>query len=221
MLFLITILPHDLQQIYWIFFPKFEVKIMLSDFIRLIRGFILFIGPSEAGKTSILRRLVTGEFHDPQPTLGFREENVAKVRVIEIGGQPGFRKYWEVALEQNPVRIFFVIDVTKENDYNEYLRFHEAYPAYRPLSWLTINKIDLTATTPDHLSNISQNHIFCSAKSGEGMLDILENIASFKKEAEVEIPLSQPNESIDVESIVNKDEKEDINSIIKEFNGKF
>ncbi|MFX1506552.1 MAG: ADP-ribosylation factor-like protein [Promethearchaeota archaeon] len=194
---------------------------MLSDFLRLIKGFILFIGPSEAGKTSILRRLVTGEFHDPQPTLGFREENVAKVRIIEIGGQPGFRKYWEVALEQNPVRIFFVIDVTKENDYNEYLQFHEAYPAYRSFSLLTINKIDLITTTPDYLSNISHTHVFCSAKSGEGMLDILEAIASFKKEAEVETHLSHRSESPSVESIVDKDEKKDIDSIMKEFEGKF
>ena len=192
---------------------------MLSDFLRLIRGFILFIGPSEAGKTSILRRLVTGEFHDPQPTLGFREENVAKVRVIEIGGQPGFRKYWEVALEQNPIRIFFVIDVTKENDYNEYLHFHEAYPAYRSLSLLTINKIDLITTTPDYLSNISKNHVFCSAKSGEGMLDILEAIASFKKEAEVQTPLVQQIEN-DQESATNNN-KENVDAIIKEFQGKF
>ena len=94
---------------------------MLSDFLRLIKGFILFIGPSEAGKTSILRRLVTGEFHDPQPTLGFREENVAKVRIIEIGGQPGFRKYWEIALEpikstamnNKSIKIFCLPDVSK------------------------------------------------------------------------------------------------------------
>ncbi|MFX0205448.1 MAG: ADP-ribosylation factor-like protein [Candidatus Hodarchaeota archaeon] len=194
---------------------------MLSDFLRLIKGFILFIGPSEAGKTSILRRLVTGEFHDPQPTLGFREENVAKVRIIEIGGQPSFRKYWEVALEQNPVRIFFVIDVTKENDYTEYLHFHETYPAYRSLSLLTINKIDLITMPPDYLSNISQNHIFCSAKSGEGMLDILEAIASFKKEAEVETPLRHRSEGFSMENIADKDEREEINSIMKEFEGKF
>ncbi|MFX0123893.1 MAG: ADP-ribosylation factor-like protein [Candidatus Hodarchaeota archaeon] len=106
---------------------------MLSDFLRLIKGFILFIGPSQAGKTSILRRLVTGEFYDPQPTLGFREENVAKVRVIEIGGQPSFRKYWRVALEQNPVRVFFVVDVTKENDFNEYRYLRKTYPEYYSL----------------------------------------------------------------------------------------
>ncbi|UCG03917.1 MAG: AAA family ATPase [Candidatus Heimdallarchaeota archaeon] len=194
---------------------------MLSDFLRLIKGFILIIGPTEAGKTSILRRLVTGEFHDPQPTLGFREENVAKVRVIEIGGQPSFRKYWRVALEQNPVRIIFVIDVTKENDYNEYLTFQETYPAFRSLSLLTINKVDLITTNPDYLSEIPEDHIYCSAKTGEGMLDILEAIASFKKMAEAEIPLSQQNEISSKESAANSNEKEDVDSIIKEFQGKF
>ncbi|MFX1514949.1 MAG: ADP-ribosylation factor-like protein [Promethearchaeota archaeon] len=194
---------------------------MLSDFLRLIRGFILFIGPSEAGKTSILRRLVTGEFHDPQPTLGFREENVAKVRVIEIGGQEGFRKYWKVALEQNPVRIFFVIDVTKEKDLDEFISFQESYPEHRSYTLLTINKIDLISTNPDYLSDFSNNNIFCSAKTGEGMLDILEAIASFKKEAEVELPLNQRGVSIDAESEADDDEKLNVNSIIKEFNGKF
>lgn len=194
---------------------------MLSDFLRLIKGFILFIGPSEAGKTSILRRLVTGEFHDPQPTLGFREENVAKVRVIEIGGQASFRKYWRVALEQNPVRIFFVIDVTIENDYNEYESFREAYPEYSSLSLLTINKIDLISTNPDYLSDISNGHIFCSAKTAEGMLDILEAIASLRKEAEAEALSSRWDERISKENITNSNENENINSIIKEFKGKF
>ena len=194
---------------------------MLSDFLRLIKGFILFIGPVEAGKTSILRRLVTGEFHDPQPTLGFREENVAKVRVIEIGGQASFRKYWRVALEQNPVRIFFVVDGTKENDYNEYLNFSEAYPEYSSLSLLNINKIDLISTNPDYLSDISERHIFCSAKTGEGMLDILEAIASFKKEAEAEAISSRRNESINEENDADNNEEENVDSIIKEFEGKF
>jgi len=193
---------------------------MLSDFLRLIKGFVLFVGPSEAGKTSILRRLVTGEFHDPQPTLGFREENVAKIRVVEIGGQESFRKYWEVALEQNPVRIFFVIDVTKENDYNEFIGFQDAYPEFKSRLTLTINKVDLITTKPDYLSNISTEKIFCSAKTGEGMLDILETIASFKKEAEVETSFSH-GKRIKEESVVNKDKEEDIDSIINEFRGKF
>ncbi|MHA2246306.1 MAG: ADP-ribosylation factor-like protein [Candidatus Hodarchaeales archaeon] len=194
---------------------------MLSDFLRLIKGFILFLGPLEAGKTSILRRLVTGEFHDPQPTLGFREENVAKVRVIEIGGQPSFRKYWKVALEQKPVRIFFVIDVTKENDYNEYLNFREEYPEYSSLSFLTINKIDLISTNPDYLSDVSERHIFCSAKTGEGMLDILEAIASLKKEAEAEALSSRWNESINEKNTIDNNEEENVDSIRKEFQGKF
>ena len=87
---------------------------MLSDFLRMIKGFVLFIGPSAAGKTSILRRLVTGEFHDQGPTLGFSQENIAKVRVIEIGGQASLREYWKVALDQKPVKVFFIIDDSKD-----------------------------------------------------------------------------------------------------------
>ena len=70
-------------------------KSMLSDFLRLIKGFVLFIGPGAAGKTSILRRLVTGKFEMQDPTLGFFEENVAKVKILEIGGQKSIREYWQ------------------------------------------------------------------------------------------------------------------------------
>ncbi|MFX0123892.1 MAG: hypothetical protein ACFFAE_09660 [Candidatus Hodarchaeota archaeon] len=86
---------------------------------------------------------------------------------------------------------------------------------------LTINKIDLITTNPDYLSDISTSHIFCSAKTGEGMLDILEAIASYKKEAEAEVPSSRRNERIKDENLTDSDENENIDSIIKEFQGKF
>ncbi|UCG90231.1 MAG: hypothetical protein JSU57_00455, partial [Candidatus Heimdallarchaeota archaeon] len=131
---------------------------MLSDFLRLIKGFVLFIGPSAAGKTSILRRLVTGQFEHQEPTLGFSEETVAKVRIIEIGGQASFRHYWKDAIDQNPVNIFFVIDVTKEQDYSEYMDFIKEYgnnyPQISQKTILTANKIDLAKTIPTHLNNV-------------------------------------------------------------------
>ncbi|MHA2225923.1 MAG: ADP-ribosylation factor-like protein [Candidatus Hodarchaeales archaeon] len=195
---------------------------MLSDFLRLIKGFILFLGPSEAGKTSILRRLVTGEFKDQEPTLGFREEYIAKVRIIEIGGQKSFRKYWEVALEQNPARLFFIIDVSKENDFNEYLEFMKGLTEdseIRKKTILIVNKTDLVLSTPDflHSENIQIN---CSAKSGEGMLDILESIAGLKNETEVSSPIQRIEEAEQKENSFS-DDIEEAESILKEFQGKF
>ncbi len=195
---------------------------MLSDFLRLIKGFVLFIGPSAAGKTSILRRLVTGKFEHQKPTLGFSEENVAKVRIIEIGGQASFRHYWKDAINQNPVNIFFVIDVTKEQDYREYEDFikdyQDNYPQISKKAVLTANKIDLAKTIPTYLSNVTIP-IQCSAKTGEGMLDILEMIASHRNEAEAVIQPQRIDQSNGEQTINNEEEKAE--SILREFQGKF
>ncbi len=190
---------------------------MLSDFLRLIKGFILFIGPSEAGKTSILRRLVTGVFEDHQPTLGFRDENVAKVRVIEIGGQTSFRKYWQEALDLKPAQIFFVIDVSKVTDYQEYQDFLRKYPNGSNITVLTANKSDLIETIPNQISN-DEAAIICSAKTNDGMLEILEAIASLKDEAEFKGRKILSPSKIDQP---NQDDQEEVESILKEFKGKF
>jgi GTPase SAR1 family protein len=162
---------------------------MLADFLRLISGFVLFIGPTEAGKTSILRRLVTGKFSDQLPTLGFREERISKVRVVEIGGQEDFRKYWEIALEKNPVHTFFVIDAAKDHDWDEYHKYKEKLPEFT----LIANKKDLLKSPSIHSSD-KEIGILSSAKTGEGMYDILEAIANLRKKAEVSyspIPLKK------------------------------
>ena len=188
---------------------------MLADFLRLISGFVLFIGPTEAGKTSILRRLVTGKFSDQFPTLGFREERISKVRVVEIGGQESFRKYWEVAIEKIPVHTFFVIDASKEEDWEEYRRYKDNIPKYT----LIANKTDLLETTSP-LSSKNGIEILSSAKTGEGMFTILEAIANLRKEAEVS---SSPTVLLETEkeSKTALNEEELADSILKEFEDKF
>ncbi|MHA1945494.1 MAG: ADP-ribosylation factor-like protein [Candidatus Hodarchaeales archaeon] len=189
---------------------------MLSDFLRLIKSFILVIGPTEAGKTSILRRLITGSFVEQEPTLGFREERIKKVRIIEIGGHHNFRKYWKDALDQNPL-IFFVIDITKETDYNDYQQFIKDYgndyPFINRNTTLIGNKLDLVSIIPDRFAKL-ESFIPSSAKNGEGMLDILEIISSHK-----DIVNSKTN-SVQVERD-DKREKEEAESLLKEFQGKF
>lgn len=196
---------------------------MLSDFLQLISGFVLFIGPSYSGKTSILRRLTTGKFTDHEPTFGFQEENIAKVKVIEIGGQQKLRKYWKTALNQSPVQIFYVIDVTKESDYKGYYDFlnqyNEQYPIIKQKAILTVNKIDLVKKIPDHFKE-GKSLITCSAKTGDGMLDILEAISSLNDSIESvqdsELKITNKLDQISVEK-----EEDEVKSILKEFNGKF
>ncbi|MFX1283611.1 MAG: ADP-ribosylation factor-like protein [Promethearchaeota archaeon] len=156
---------------------------MLIDFLRLIKGFILVIGPKEAGKTSILRRLVTGTFEEHKPTLGFHEEKIARMRIIEIGGHQNFKDYWKIALEQSPVHIFYVIDITKKSEFTDYRQFlddfNHSYPQLTEKTTLIANKIDLTIKIPEHFKEI-KSIILSSAKNGEGMFDILETIAKYK-----------------------------------------
>lgn len=197
---------------------------MLSDFLRMIKGFVLFIGPSAAGKTSILRRLVTGKFEDQEPTFGFWEENISKVRVIEIGGQASLREYWNVALEQQPIRIFFVIDVTKESDYSDYRNFlaenSEKYSHLTDITTLIANKVDL----PINFVEFKENGyiVKCSAKTGEGMLDILEMISSLEINIDPQT-VSQVEQKSEMGKSTTKtvSDKQKAESLLKEFQGKF
>ena len=190
---------------------------MLSDFLRLIKGFILFIGPIEAGKTSILRRLVTGFFEEQEPTLGFREEIITKVRTVEIGGHPNYRKYWKVALDQKPVHVFFVIDITSENEFKDYQQFkkenEKEYPFIKHRATLIGNKADLITTLPEYLQNY-KNFISSSAKNGDGMLDILEIIAQFKDKLKAK-PSHTPTEKLGL------NEKEKAEILLKKYKDKF
>ncbi|MFW9992463.1 MAG: ADP-ribosylation factor-like protein [Candidatus Odinarchaeota archaeon] len=198
---------------------------MLSDFLRFIKRFILVIGPKNAGKTSILTRLTTGEFNPTEPTLGYSEEQVAKVRVIEIGGQESYREYWEIAVQQDPARIFFVVDITREDEFNEFIAFCEfiesSYPNLAKKTILIANKSDLVAEIPDYISNIEQ-HAVCSAKNGRGMLDILEAIAGLQQEAGVADEKSPSEESKHDESFKDEEQEEkEIKTILDEFRNKF
>ena len=196
---------------------------MLSDFLRMITGFVLFIGPSAAGKTSILRRLVTGEFYDQGPTLGFSQENIAKVRVLEIGGQTSLRKYWQVALDQKPVKIFFIIDITSPSDYSEYHDFldknTELHPYLLETTTLIANKTDLIESLPSHL-NEEKFYIKSSAKTGEGMLDILEILANLEEHTE-SVEGKKSTERVGEEKIKNQTDDEKAESLLDEFEGKF
>ena len=45
---------------------------MLQDYLRLVSNSILIIGPAKSGKTTMLRRLQSGDFVEQvKPTLGF------------------------------------------------------------------------------------------------------------------------------------------------------
>lgn len=192
-------------------------KALFSDFIRLIKGFVLVIGPKEAGKTSILRRLITGKFVESQPTLGFLEEYVAKVRLIEIGGHENYQINWKIALGQDPSHVFYVIDITNKTEYDNFLTFINTNNVKN--FTLLANKFDLIQKIPKYLLD-TKNIIVCSAKTGTAMMDILEEIIKYKSDNGNNIKYDKSTSltpSDDEQKIVEKK----IKNILEEFQGKF
>ena len=188
----------------------------------MITGFVLVLGPKSAGKTSILRRIVTGSFSEHEPTLGFMEEQIAKVRVIEIGGQTQFQEYWDIIIEQKPSHIFFVIDITNNHDLDEldkFLTIKDIKKSYI-LSKLTVcaNKIDIMDKKQNDISNYKKFSIIrCSAKTGEGMMDIMEQIARYKDDLIDKTVSTIENRNIDD---IKADENEKIRKIKEKYSNK-
>jgi tRNA U34 5-carboxymethylaminomethyl modifying GTPase MnmE/TrmE len=115
-----------------------------------------------------------------------------------------------------------VIDVTNKQDFEDYKRFiTENQTRLLPNSeriTLIINKMDLVSSVPTYISQ-TNGFIECSAKTGEGLLDILEQISKFKDVAEGKIYIDSKNKIEDQSS-----ETEDIEyarAVLKKYEGKF
>jgi len=85
---------------------------------------ICFIGPSEAGKTTLLRFLETGEpvLEEIHTTIGINLRKKAikmgpwEINIIDTGGQKVYQQvFWELAVQQSDA-VVFVIDATIKPD---------------------------------------------------------------------------------------------------------
>ena len=118
---------------------------------------------------------------------------------------------------------FFTAENVELGDYIEYKNFinDDHYSKVSKRTTLTANKIDLTDTTPNNLSDDGYV-IQCSAKSGEGMLDILEMIANLESNFNSTEQSQQFVQNTDKgENKGKKANDEKAESILKEFRGKF
>jgi small GTP-binding protein len=75
---------------------------------------LVIIGLPQAGKTSLVRRMKTGEFLETKPTLGMQFENVeigdARFDLFDLGGHVSYRKtIWET-YTRLAYGVIFVID---------------------------------------------------------------------------------------------------------------
>jgi GTP-binding protein SAR1 len=63
------------------------------------QGRILFLGLDNAGKTTLLGKLATGQIHAPRPTFNPNVEELQlgglKLKTIDMGGHPEARRLWK------------------------------------------------------------------------------------------------------------------------------
>ena len=129
-------------------------KTLLSRFLgqpkERIQGIVSLIGLSYAGKTTILHKLMTGEFLDnPFRTMGlnveyFEYKNV-KFAAFDLGGQEGLRSIWEPYLKES-ISVCYVIDSSDPEKYQESANVLHSVLHFIPeraILVLLVNKSDL------------------------------------------------------------------------------
>lgn len=164
---------------------------------KLKNATITLIGPSQAGKTTLVRYLETGQVveEDMHTTLGIeiRKNSIDldgwKLKAIDTGGQELYQQtFWELAIQQADA-VIFVIDATVHEDDNpemyniskqQFAYAMDIIPEEMPLLVL-LNKQDLKESNPlepkDALAifnmalfqNRTVAYLPCSAKYGTGV----------------------------------------------------
>jgi len=125
---------------------------------------MVFCGLDYAGKTAMYIRLKTGRFDaDLKPTLSstmdtvtFEEQGLAKVTIIDLGGQKSLRNQWNIFIEKSDA-ILYVIDTHDSERYPEVKK--ELHNRVIPLlderlCIIVCNKFDLFLT--DDITNKSK-----------------------------------------------------------------
>ncbi len=89
---------------------------------------VTICGLDNAGKTTIVKYLETGEFVETQPTMGInRGESIhsgkIEINVFDLGGQEDFRQLWSEVNEKSD-GIVYVVDKT------DVMRFEESYNVF-------------------------------------------------------------------------------------------
>ncbi len=118
-----------------------------SDRIKLR---IAFVGLKQGGKTSILKRLVKGDFGPTKPTMGFNVDSFVyrgiSVQATDLGGQQVFiDAFWKTFIPQSEA-IVFVVDATNLvllHQAQEALNMCVSWSRARPLLVILANKQDL------------------------------------------------------------------------------
>jgi small GTP-binding protein len=161
-------------------------------------GTVVFIGLGAAGKTTILNRLIHGEFTSPGRTMGLNVDEFSyrkvRFRTIDLGGQDTFHPLW-ASYVAHAAAVVYVVDASNP------MLFPESYEALKqalatiPVNCILMilaNKSDLhTARTLDeilstfdlfYLQNQAKlkgiNIFLISAKTGDSFSDSFDWLVS-------------------------------------------
>ncbi len=159
---------------------------------ELTEGSVVFIGLGNAGKTTILNRLIQGEFMGTTTrTMGLNVDEFAyrkvKFRAFDLGGQDAFHALWG-SYVQNAAAVVFVVDASNPmvfpESYDSLKKALKSIPS-KCILMILANKSDLDAArTLDEIlktfdlfylqkqANLKGINIFLvSAKSGDSFYE--------------------------------------------------
>ncbi|MFX0063250.1 MAG: ADP-ribosylation factor-like protein [Candidatus Hermodarchaeota archaeon] len=194
------------------------------------QDYTLVIGPTAAGKTCILWRIRFGEFlGDPRPTPGLSDPyKIGDNYIYELGGHQSFQTLLD-PLVQDASLIIFVIDITKEDDFEAYQNFVKKYP-HETLILATnkIDQLDPSKNYQDYQDLITAypkfrdiKHIVpCSAKTGDGIWKLREIINQSKKTKSTRKITDQLDRQLEYREEETKEALSEARKVLDKFRGK-
>ncbi len=180
---------------------------MGTDFQK--RTSIVFVGLADAGKTTLLNRLVTGEIRATPPTMGFSIDNFEyeekiQIRAIDLGGQDIFiHSLWNQFIPKADVVVFLIDSANHElmeKARDTFLTVISWIQEKEPIVMLLANKQDISSayTLEEVIQVLNLTELTtmpvkalqmfdCSAKTGHGVTEAFDWLVNQLTQT-VEIP---------------------------------
>lgn len=157
---------------------------------------VVVVGASGVGKTSIVDRLISGQFNETlESTVGAQystysttvNQKLIKLQIWDTAGQERYRSISK-SYFRNAVGVLLVYDITSVDSFNDLLRWlNDIQSLCTPNAYVLLvgNKSDLEESRRVSINQVDQfsssNHleaILTSAQSGDNVKNAFEKLAS-------------------------------------------